>query len=390
MERTMQIENENTFRAAIGKQVNLFLGAGFSTLAQDNEGNDLPLGGELAKELRAAFELEELVSVDLPQLCTIISASRADELRQFLVDRFTVGSFSTKYKALCRLDISTIFTTNIDNLIHSIFADSKRYYINDANVNGPVYKDRFGIDFYMLHGSVLDTQRPLRFGAIEVASSFGADPDRWRFLQTRIAAAPTIFMGYSFADAATLETITIHVKKTGRFSESWILVRPTSRGPGAAELFRALNLQVIDGNIEEILQFFEDELSASGPSPTITLQQKTSDLFPRYAIPDPFLVPKSSILDFFRGGAPAWCHVYSGSLHRTVHYYGARDAIFSGSDTILTGAPGTGKTTILMQLGGGNRLSRTQVDIRRPIETGSSFSNKKISWPESPYTNRQF
>jgi hypothetical protein len=143
MERTMQIENENTFRAAIGKQVNLFLGAGFSTLAQDNEGNDLPLGGELAKELRAAFELEELVSVDLPQLCTIISASRADELRQFLVDRFTVGSFSTKYKALCRLDISTIFTTNIDNLIHSIFADSKRYYINDANVNGPVYKDRF-------------------------------------------------------------------------------------------------------------------------------------------------------------------------------------------------------------------------------------------------------
>ena len=40
-----RIENEYSFREALKAGINLFLGAGFSTLAKDEEGRQVPAGG---------------------------------------------------------------------------------------------------------------------------------------------------------------------------------------------------------------------------------------------------------------------------------------------------------------------------------------------------------
>ena len=47
----VSIENENNFRSALSKGINLFLGAGFSVLAKNKDGSHLPLGEGLKDEL---------------------------------------------------------------------------------------------------------------------------------------------------------------------------------------------------------------------------------------------------------------------------------------------------------------------------------------------------
>lgn len=67
-------------------------------------------------------------------------------------------------------------------------------------------------------------------------------------------------------------------------------------------------------------------------------------------IPKPHDVPQRPISDFFLGAAPAWSDVFSGILYQTRYYKVAQENIFAERNSILTGIPGCGKTTLLMQL----------------------------------------
>jgi hypothetical protein len=189
----MQIENRSTLETVLKRRVSLFLGAGFSTLAYDEQGHELPVGSRLAEDIRKEFNLERLRNLSLQALCTVINSTQEDRLRDYLKQRYQVHTFDERYKVLDRLSIDTIYTTNIDNLVHRIFASSKRKYVNDIDFNGPVFDDKSAVELVMLHGSVLHDRRPLRFGALEVSSSFGADPGRWRDLQSRLSQQPIVF-----------------------------------------------------------------------------------------------------------------------------------------------------------------------------------------------------
>ncbi|MCI0659886.1 MAG: hypothetical protein L0220_02315 [Acidobacteria bacterium] len=135
----MHIENENLFRNALGGGINLFLGAGFSLLAKDSNGEALPLGSQLATELVREFGLTDADTLSLPQICTIIEHSKKDRLRSYLKSRLTVGSFDSSYRSLQRLNIKTIFTTNIDDLIFNIYDESVTHYLNDLSELAKVF-----------------------------------------------------------------------------------------------------------------------------------------------------------------------------------------------------------------------------------------------------------
>jgi hypothetical protein len=179
----MKIEREHSFNEALASGINLFLGSAFSLLARDAENNLLPAGEPLAKDLRSAFEVDPTGTQDLSRLATIIAASRRAELRDYLTRRFSVETFDPRYKSIANIRISTIFSTNIDDLPFKIYEDNPARYLNDLDRNGPMIRDRAAVDYVALHGSVRNPDRPYRFGAAEIAASFGVDPDRWR-LQT--------------------------------------------------------------------------------------------------------------------------------------------------------------------------------------------------------------
>src|SRR5687767_12363497 len=96
----MEIENEFSFQSALSEKINLFLGAGFAVHAKDRDNRKLPTGGQLAKELTAHFKLHSGDGLDLTQIATILTATRRVDLRQYLIDRFTVGAFDDAYRAI--------------------------------------------------------------------------------------------------------------------------------------------------------------------------------------------------------------------------------------------------------------------------------------------------
>lgn len=228
---TVRIEHEGSFVKALSTGCNLFLGSGFSVLARNADNIHMPVGDELGNELRAAFNLDPLRELDLPQLCTIIAVDQGDELTEFLRHRFTVQNFDPRYNSLKRIHIKTIFTTNIDDLLQLVYKDSDEVYLNDVDFAGTAIFNQFAIDLVMLHGSVRNRNRPLRFRTFDVVSSFGADPDRWMFLRQRLHERPTIFLGYSLRDTATLQAIRSETPTSGISGECWIQVRPSRKTP---------------------------------------------------------------------------------------------------------------------------------------------------------------
>lgn len=100
----MRIDNKNTFERALSSGINLFLGAGFSILAKDANGNYLPTGTALAKELAIKFSKPDFYS--LPQLSTIIEKSTSkQDFYDYLVNRFSVKSFDPLYNNLLNMNI---------------------------------------------------------------------------------------------------------------------------------------------------------------------------------------------------------------------------------------------------------------------------------------------
>ena len=342
----MRIENESNFLAALSNGVNLFLGAGFSVLAEDKQGQALPSGSKLCEELIQEFGLPTNLQ-DLTHVATILKNTAQREFRSYLNARFTVGNFDPLYKAIEKIKIHSIITTNIDNLLFRIYSDSKRSYINDLDMHGANFGDRRAINLVTLHGCVLDDSREFFFSATELASVFGQDPDRWHFLTNALQSRPTLFWGYGLADAGALQAL--HPSSVGGMvrADTWITVLPET-DEGTLQYFRALGFQILEADTRALLDLFkhrEDvpEVEATSETPTYTL-------FPEWAIPDLGLVPVRPLLEFYRGAPPTWYDVFSGRLHLTRYHAQVRNSLSAGKDVLLVGVPGSGKTTLLMQV----------------------------------------
>lgn len=345
----MQVESENLFRDALRSGINLFLGAGFSLLAKDKDGTALPLGSQLATELAREFDLTDTNALSLPQICTIIERSQKDRLRSYLKKRLTVGDFDPSYRGLQRLNVNTIFTTNIDDLIFRIYADSVTHYLNDLDVRGASYSDRSAIDVVTLSGSILDDSRPFSFSSLDLAAAFRDDPDRWHLLTSRLQANPTLFWGYSMGDAATLEALNPATVRGRRLRDRWIIL-PATADRGTLEYFRALGFQLVLADTAEFLEYIAGLNTLADDQVGVPKGRRTTrELFPTEAIPDIANVPVRPLAEFFLGAPPSWRDVFANRIPQTSHLRRIRDSIHSRRHTLVIGIPASGKTTLLMQ-----------------------------------------
>lgn len=342
------IENESNFDAAIKGGLNLFLGSGFSILAKDRSGKPLPTGSQLIGELASEFSLPSATNLDLSQVCTVIEHTRSDQLRNYLTQRFLVGQYDERYKQLEKVSIRNIFTTNIDDLLYQVFADSKSSYLHDIDALGASYEDKSAISMISLHGSVLNERRPYRFGAPAIAAAFATDSDRWHFLSNRIRQFPTLFWGYSVGDAGTLQALNPDMG-SGQLRDMWILVHEMSGHDGTVDFFRAMNFQIIAGDTASLLDYFgkiKEVDQPTGDPDAVDLEA----LFPQESIPRIGQFPVRSVVEFYLGASPQWSDIILGDLHKTNHFRQARNAINSGKHTMLIGAPVSGKSTLILQL----------------------------------------
>ena len=371
-----EVENKDLLESKLlGSELNLFLGAGFSVLSRDLDGNHLPVGPELARNLIEKFGLSHLSSLGLGELCTIINLTQREALRDFLNRRFTVSEFDDRYLRLDQLDIANIFTTNIDDLPQRIFQSSNRHYLNDVDLHGPSFRDRRAINYFGLHGTVRTNRRPLRFGALETASSFGSDPDRWWYLKSQLCKWPTVFWGYSFGDAGTLEALS-RIESPNDKLDAWILVYPDENAAAAIEYFRALGLQILIGTTEEMLAYLEqllESIASDTDHNDAGLQVPVVE-----SIPQPGATATRPVEHFFRGSPPTWSDVYSGVVTRLSHSRSIENAIAAGDNVIITGVPVCGKTTLLMQLAAHVDFAGHKMLLESPTREKAAMLARKV------------
>jgi hypothetical protein len=339
-----QIQNEHLFRHALADGINFFLGAGFSVSAE-SLGKTLPVGDGLRTELLDHFQRPKPSALTLPQLCQIISSTKRSALNEFFKTRFTVEKFAPEYSNIERVNLKAIFTTNIDDLIPKIFADSKKHYVNDVILRGPVISGETAIDYIPLHGSVLHGDDKYDFSPVEIASSFDRDRDKWFGYINRIQQTPTLYWGYRLEDAGVLQSLSKETSGGRNRAEAWIVLR--SNDEEAVEYYSSLGFQTIIADTIDLLKYLGQLPVKKTPGAPRSLIGKN---FGEFQIPPLSKVPVRSISEFYLGAEPTWYDVYSGKIHETEHFKAAKNAIAGNKHLVLTGGAVSGKTTLLRQL----------------------------------------
>jgi len=344
----VHIEQEGSFRhAIISGGINLFTGAGFSLLAKDQDGRPLPTGLQLRNELAERFEVAGGTDLDLPQLATVIEARDRVRLQALVRRRFTVGAYDSRYRVLDHLNIKSILTVNVDDLIHNVYSGSTLHYVNDLDRRGASFGDRTAIDYVALHGSVRDDSRPFTFGSQELAAVFANDPDRWHILSARLQESASLFWGYSLSDAGILQTLHPSTRGMRSLKPMWITLLESSADDGTVAFFKAMGFNLIIADTEEMLDYL-DSVSAAASTDQAPIGS-ASELAPEYAIPDPDTLPVRPLDVFFDGAPPAWTDAASQRVPRLSHYRTLVDSIHQRKNVVLIGLPGCGKSTLLMQ-----------------------------------------
>lgn len=337
----MEVENENRLRQALAGKVNLFLGAGFSVLASGSTG-PLPIGNGLAEELRTRFSVDAEGLLRLDQLSTVLSRTNREDLDEFLRERYDVHTFNERYKVLLGLNIGSIFTTNIDNLVSRIYAGSVHHYLNDVYQHGAALSDRESVELIQLHGRVDDRSRPLTFSTLDIAAARTSDPDQWNLFRQRLQTRPTIFWGYAMADSGTLEAVRSTGSGAPTEGDAWIQVRPGPDAAAATGYFRALGFQVIEADTSDLLDF----LTAVAPEIT---ERESEPSYPSN-VPGPGETVARPIEEYFVGHPPTWSDIYSRGVAQTSYLRKLQEKVAARQSIVLAGIPGCGKTTLLMQL----------------------------------------
>jgi hypothetical protein len=338
----MKIESQSTFERSLREGINIFTGAGFSLLAKDKKGIPLPIGDDFRKELLAEFPGAP-AALQLPQLCTFLLRSKKNDLEKYIISRFDIGEYSKKYENIGLINPKFIFTTNVDNLLESVFNGNPNKYLNDASLNGSSLQDKSAIDYIHLHGNILNSEIPLVFGDLDIASAFSNDPNRWNYFRSLMNRYPTLFWGYSLKDAGTLQVLSDALDDNNK-KNSWIIVHPEYTTDDEIQYYKSLDLKIITSDTENFLEY----LSKFEPIKSSVAKEYTNP-FPEYAIPSNSDIKHRAIQDFYQGATPNWSDIYSPRVAKLRHYNTIEEHTNRGRNVLITGGPATGKTTLLMQ-----------------------------------------
>lgn len=322
--------------------INLFVGAGFSVLANNASASPIPRGAELKELLIAEFGLEQYRSLELPALYAIIIADRRERLREFLTLSYRVVDFDPAYNHLHKLDIDVVYTTNIDDLCFHIFSPNLPGEVRPLHDNYVYGAPRHAAEvtqYIALHGCVRHEDVDFLFTSGQLSSAFASDRETWYVFQRELIARPTVFLGYSMNDAGVLQAL--HDSGGRSNHNKWILLR--SDDAAAAALYKALGFHVIVGDTRDFLAYVE---GLSRPAAA------TAPAAPRLpsSVPKTTEVAQRPVRHFFNGAEPEWSDAYSNQIIRRRANSAVKNSILSGRHAAIVGVPLSGKTTILKQV----------------------------------------
>lgn len=344
----IHIEEKHTFEKALKNGLSLFLGSGFSVLAKDKKKRGLPCGSGLLEELKEVFPRVSAFN-DLSKVSTVLEKSiEKEEFKNYLTNRFSVGEYDALYTNLARIKLKSIFSTNIDDLIFRIWENEKqsKYYINNTLGLGEL-SDDFAINYYPVHGCVLNYDKDYIFSNIKIASAYTSQDGSWESLKLTVSSSPILFWGWSFNDSDIIEAIySSRSKMVDDNTRKWIVLYEPEEFE--IEFYKSLNFSIIIASTREFLEYLG----------TIELEsdeniERNIDIPTNYLVPSVAEEASYPVTNFFEGDIPRWSYIFSGQIVRTHYYKKIADSIHGEKNIIVIGVPASGKTTLMMQLASG-------------------------------------
>ena len=342
----ISIEHQNTLEHAFKHGVNLFVGAGFSTLAKDKKGKFLPVGAQLSEELASHFGKNP--KYNLPQICTILESSAQKEYYDYLVSRFTVGFVNPLYYNITRLNVKSIYTTNIDDLVIKIYKNRNDRFLNSQYEEGPS-TDSKAINYLALHGSVVSNPHRFVFDISSLANIYTDVPRIWNCLAREIEMRPTVFIGYGFSDTSVIQAITSQQHFQNLRKDIWVVLRKEDQQ--YADLYQSMGFKIIKADLIDFLSYLGD---FNGLATNSDVEDERAMMLKEYMVPHTIqeLSSQRSISEFYGGSAPRWSDILSNLLYKSHYYSVILNHIYDKKkkNVVIIGAPVTGKTTLMMQV----------------------------------------
>lgn len=360
----IQIEEKNTFDKALKTGISLFLGSGFSVLSKDKYGDSLPCASGLLENLKERFPKTAAFN-DLSKVSTILEKSvERDEFKEYLTNRFTVAEYDSLYENLSQIRIENIFSTNIDDLIFKVWEnnDQSQCYINNTLNLGESH-DKLAINYFPVHGCVLNPDKGYIFSNIKIASAYSSQGGSWESLKLTVSSAAILFWGWSFNDSDIIEAIySSRGKMVDDNTRKWIVLHNPDENE--IKFYTSLNFSIIIADTEQLLRYLGEIVSENEEK--IESNLKVPE---QYQVPSAIKEASYPVDNFFMGDIPRWSYIYSGQLIKTHHYKKIADLIHSEKNIIVIGIPASGKTTLLMQLASGIESEKQKHILYTPTIT---------------------
>ncbi|MCI5805507.1 MAG: SIR2 family protein [Clostridium sp.] len=356
-------ENEELFKELIKERgFNLFLGAGFSVYAKNFGGEKLPLGNSINEKLIEMYDLDKKRGYDLSHTCQKIRTQNKDALDIVLRDTYMVKDFDETYLKINKLPIKNIFTTNIDNLVEKIYEDkdSEKGYI-DSKINGYVEKENL-VNLYKLHGSVTHSVNDrLSFTEKELHDLFIIDSKLFNVVSYKIHSLPTIYWGTALGDSNTIQLLcNTQSSCASNNMAKWIVVYPNDEKKDyLIEDYKELGFNIIEADTLELIEYLETMIDSCSSLKGKYVYEKYKKCFPRNFVCKELKkrVPVRPIEDFFHGAEPQISDILSKSIIRTSYYFKVVGKVLENKLVLITGIPGCGKSTLMMQLAFSEEIS---------------------------------
>jgi hypothetical protein len=297
--------------------------------------------------LKETFSIEG--DFNLSQIATILEKTKRAEFYSYLKKRFSMGDFDPKYYSLQQLNIKSIYTTNIDDLIFKIYQDCKNKYISDVSYEGTKIDEPGSIDYSALHGCVLNDERKLIFDTSSLNNAYSNSPRVWNYLSHAIEKVPTLFWGYGLNDSGVIQALTSNRTLKAAQKPIWIIL--TESSASSAPYYEAMGFNIIVTNTDEFLDYLSSQKFVQPKVKTISVDEEINYYFGKNLVPKNAIgLPVRPISNYFKGNTPIWSDIFSGQIYRTSYFTKAQNEIYSQRSLIILGGPVTGKTTLMMQL----------------------------------------
>lgn len=262
-------DEQYLIRAVNRNQVNLFLGAGFSTLAKNKLGNTLPTSGQFAELLWAflGYPPPYDPSSTLAELYEALLASGKSiaAITEFLTSNLMSADVPREYEEIVKVFWSRIYTTNIDNLLEQIYGrvgtprlDIKSFP-KDELPDRDITLDR--IQAVHLHGRLPCNPNDVTFSITQFARRATPHDHLYDHFVRDYGTKTTVFIGTSLNEPLLWQYIEIRKARRAEIREERpksFLICPSITAP-KRQLLQAMNVVPVIGSTSDFLAWLSSK-----------------------------------------------------------------------------------------------------------------------------------